>query len=144
MKLFRLIVVLLGVLWISVLAGCASKGVNLAKSGDLSVQVQGSDQVKIVNVHARQMGNEVLIHADVKSLKPVRFFSPGHLTFELFSPNGQRYFVLDVTRYTNRHVDGHRSSKKHASFWVRMPLEIPKGSVLKVSHHSRSEHTSTN
>jgi len=140
MNYYRLIFTTITVITLLSLGACASKGINLVKSGDLSIETSGSNNIKIVDVRVKQLENEVLIHADVKPVKAVRFFSPGHLSFELFMADGNQFFDLDVTRYSNKHSDGHRSKMKHASFWVRMPLDIPKGSKLKVTHHSRSVH----
>jgi len=137
---YRLILRALFLISLLSLGACASKGINLIKSGDLRVETNGSNQVKITNVHVKQLEYEVLIHADVRPVKAVRFFSPGHLSFELFTADGHQFFNLDVTRYSDRHGDGHRSKMKHASFWVRMPLDIPRGSRLVVTHHSRSVH----
>lgn len=122
------------------LNACASKGLNLVKSGDVKVKVESSGLVKITNVRVKQLENEVLIHADARPVNPVRFFHPGHLSFELFTADGHQYFNLDVTRYSRQHADSQRSALKHVSFWVRMPLDIPKGSILKVIHHKKSVH----
>jgi len=122
------------------LSACASKGIDLRKTGDLTINVADSRQVKIANVYVKQFEGEILIHADAKPTRKIRFFHPGHLTFELVSAEGKQYFDLDVTRYTREHNDSGRSMLKHVSFWVRMPMDIPKGSTLNVTHHESSEH----
>lgn len=122
------------------LSACASKSVNLGKTGDISINVSNSESVKIVNVYVKQFEGEILIHADAKPIKATRFFHPGHLSFELIAADGKKYFNLDVTRYTREHNDSGRSKLKHVSFWVRMPMDIPKGSILNVTHHDTSVH----
>jgi len=58
------------------LNACASKGINLTKTGAVKVQIINSDQVLIANVYVKQLENEVLIHAVAKPTNPVRFFTP--------------------------------------------------------------------
>ena len=122
------------------LSACASKGINLVKSGAVSVSTADSEQVKIVNVYVKQMEHEVLIHADVKPAKRVRFFHPGHLIFNMTTADNQEFFNLDITRYTREHNDSNLSVLKHVSFWIRMPVKIPNGAKLAVSHHGSNEH----
>lgn len=137
-KSFLLILILLAS--VITFTGCASKGVNLVKTGDVSVQIKNSNQVEINNVYVKQLKNEVLIHADVRPLTPTRFFQPGHLSFILMTANGQQIFNLDITRYTREHMGSHNSAMKHVSFWVRMPLIIPEGAKLKITHHNSTAH----
>jgi len=122
------------------LSACASKSINLVKTGDITVKVFDSGNVNITNVYVKKLEHEVYIHADAKPIKRVRFFHPGHLSFELYTADGHQYFNLDVTRYSRTHNDGGLSKMKHVTFWIRMPLNIPRGSVLKVSHHESSVH----
>ncbi len=137
-KSFLLILILLAS--VITFTGCASKGVNMVKTGDVSVQIKNTNRVEINNVYVKQLKNEVLIHADVRPVKPTRFFQPGHLSFVLLTANGQQIFDLDVARYTREHMGSHNSAMKHVSFWVRMPLIIPKGAKLKVAHHNSTDH----
>jgi len=141
MNSYRILLTVVSLSIVFGLSACANKGVNLVKSGAVSVSTHSSAQVEIINVYVKQMENEVLIHADVRPTRAVRFFHPGHLIFQMTTADGKQIFNFDITRYTRKHSDSERRSKmKHVSFWVRMPLDIPKGSKLQVTHHSRSEH----
>jgi len=141
MNNYRTILMALSLISLLGLNACANKGINLVKTGAVSVSTYSSEQVEIINVYVRKIENEVLIHADARPTKAVRFFHPGHLIFELTSADGQQIFNFDITRYTREHNDSERRSKmKHVSFWVRMPLEIPSGAKLNVTHHNTKEH----
>jgi len=128
------------VIVVFVLQACATKGIDPTQSGGLTISTVDSKDVSVSNVYVRQFENEILIHADARPTEPVRFFHPGHLSFELFTADGHQFFNLDVTRYTRKHSDGHRSKMKHVSFWVRMPIDLPNGARLTVSHHEKSVH----
>jgi len=141
MNNYRILLTVVSLSIVFGLSACTNKGVNLVKSGAVSVSTHSSGQVEIINVYVKKMENEVLIHADVRPTKAVRFFHPGHLIFEMTTADGKQIFNFDITRYTRKHSDSERRSKmKHVSFWVRMPLEVPSGAKLKVSHHDTSEH----
>jgi len=145
MNNYRIFLMALSLLSLFGLSACANKGINLVKTGAVSVSTHSSGQVEIINVYVKKMENEVLIHADARPTEAVRFFHPGHLIFEMTSADGEQIFNFDITRYTREHNDGERRSKmKHVSFWVRMPIEIPNGAKLAVSHHSSSVHENKN
>jgi len=136
----RWVYILFLMVLLSGLSACATKGIDPTDTGDLSISIHDSEDVNIANVYVRQFESEILIHADAKPTSPVRFFKPGHLIFEMIGSDGQQLFNLDVTHYSRKHGESHRSKLKHVSFWVRMPMELPKGASLIVSHHKKKEH----
>ena len=127
-------------LFASLFVGCATTAVDLVDNGTVKTQIYNSENVKITGLKVRQYSDELLIHADVRPLAPVRFFHPGHLSFEMKDADGLTIWDLDVTRYSTDSQHHGVSKLKHASFWVRIPLIPPKGAVLVVAHHVSGAH----
>lgn len=121
------------------LTGCVTTGVDLSENGVIRIQTQDSEKITFTSVYARGYGDELLVQAEVRPRELVRYFSPGHLRFTMTDTAGKTLWDLDITGYVSGHHGEGISKMKHASFWLRMPMIPPSGSVLTVSHHESEE-----
>lgn len=133
-KLLPMLITIVG------LSACASKNFDPVKTANLRIQVSQSDEIKIVNVQARQSEYQIEFYAKVKPRGRRHHFFPGHIRFELFANNGEQLLNLDATQYFRGHSHDHKSKLRHVSFVVNMPFVMPRDATLKVSHHRSDDH----
>ena len=128
LKILTIIIALVSV-------SCATTGKDLIDSGDVTIETKDSENVRITNVYVQQKEDDLLIHADVIPKNKVRFFHPEHLHYKFSESSGNVFLDLKLSRYTQE-THGKRDTKhKKASFWFRMPMNLPTGTKIHISHH---------
>lgn len=114
---------------------CVTTGKDLIASGDVAIETKDSENIRITNVYVKQKEDDLLIHAEVEPKKTVRYFYPEHLHYKFTEPNGKVFLDLKYSRYTQG-THGKRDLRhKSASFWLRMPINLPHGTKIHISHH---------
>lgn len=120
-------------------AGCASRQVNLVENRTVVVERRSTPAVEISNVQVLQLVEELFIKVVVRPEDVVRNLRPGHVRIEISDPDQQILAALDVKNTSFLHRERRLSSLHHAEFWVRLPMVLTPGSMVRVTQHEPEE-----
>lgn len=112
--------------------GCARNQVDLVKAGQLSLETEPGDRVRILNAYVYQKGaEEVVVTAAVKRRRPSSHPMKIHITTTILTPDGKQI----ETEPDDFYVPAFRPGKTPSIKYYRKRLEEipPNGSKIKLT-----------
>lgn len=114
-----------------ILGGCAAGRIDLAKSGEVSVEVIPDGTAKRVQPFAYKEGEILVVTGKVRSLLP--FYLPGYVDIWVCSPDNN---LLGQARPRITSHSSKRGGTKEARFSARLSELPPAGSIIRLRYRA--------
>ena len=112
--------------------GCATNQVDLVKAGELSLETEPGERIRILDAYVYQKGaEEVVVTAAVKRRRPSSQPMKIHVTMTILTPAGEQIEMQPDEFY----VPAFRPGKTRSIKYYRKRLEEmpPKGSTIRLT-----------
>ena len=112
--------------------GCATNQVDLVKAGQLSLETEPGDRIRILDAYVYQKDNDqVVITAAVKRRSPSSYPMKIHVTTTILTPDGEQI----ETQPDDFYVPAFRPGRTQSIKYYRKRLERipPTGSTIKLT-----------
>ena len=112
--------------------GCATNQVDLVKAGELSLETEPGDRIRILDAYVYQKGaEEVVVTAAVKRRRPSSHPMKIHVTTTILTPDGEQI----ETQPDDFYMPAFRPGKTQSIKYYRKTLERipPNGSTIKLT-----------
>jgi hypothetical protein len=112
------------------LHGCATTAENLTDEDRVKIETVPSEygHLSRISVWAGEAGTEIV--GEVHGRSHGRGYIRGHIDVEVFKPDGT---ILLTEQYT---YHDHGGKSRVTRFSVMLPIVIPEGSTVRLTHHA--------
>ena len=114
-------------------AGCAVKGLNLAKSGEVSVERKHTKNIYFSYITVYQNGENISVSGKVKNRFNFKRIPMGHIDVTIISPAGTILKKVGVLHYPRR-LPRKRAGSSY--FKVDIPVTLPLKAIVRVEYHN--------
>jgi len=119
------------ILSLTILAGCASRHLDLVEQNTVKVEKVSSGNVIIDTVRVHQHQDKMEVEVVVRPKERVMRFVSGDIRVEVVEPGGVVFTTVNAQAIRPHSDIG--SKLQHAHFWCRFPI-IPKpGTIIRVT-----------
>jgi len=121
-----------------ILSACTVKPTPPSALGSLTIKILPATDVRMVQVSARQDGENVIVDGQIKRKKiGGRGVEKGHVDIEIRDEEGRtiQQVVTDISPRIVPKLSGLRSS-----FSTKIPIIVPEGSLVSVRFHNGPHH----